>query len=998
MSPTAIARPLIGLLVLVSSGMAVVGYHVAVRSQRDNLAPEMILALVALLAATGLAAWLTLGIVRPLARSNGRARSSAWDLGQVTDSMPVMLAVLDLNQRFCYANRQYEEWVGAAPGSLQGRMLLEGVGPDAQQSIEPLIHAAFQGRSTSVERSKTLPDGSVRYAIAFHVPSIDPDGRVTGCHAVLVDITERKLAELALQGSETKFRSLTNLSSDGYWEQDESGRFVSTVDRADPDAGLATFFTHVGQRPWEDPASEPVSGTWASHQATLAARLPFRNFRIRRLDDQGQERFVSVSGQPVFAADGGFRGYRGISRDVTTRMRADGETARAHRFLSAVIDAVPSPIFVKDKQHRWIFLNDAMCAFMGQRREDLIGKSEFDMFPRAEVEAFKERDDLVFATGFPDEHEESFTDAGGTVHWILTRKRAYELSPGKHVLVGVIADITERRSAELSLKTAMEAAEAASRAKSEFVANMSHEIRTPMNGVLGMTELLLDTPLEDAQRRYARNIHNSAESLLNIINDILDFSKIEAGKMELDAVDFDVRELSEEVAEMLASRAYDKGVELLCHVADDVPAAVRGDAGRLRQVLTNLAGNAVKFTDRGEVVIEVRMPSGAEEERQASADAWLVEFSIRDTGIGITPANCKRLFNAFIQADGSTTRRYGGTGLGLAISRQLVTLMGGTIEVESTPGHGSRFWFTATLERAVTTGSGWASRDDLRGLDVLIVEDNPTNRTILENYATSWQMGVTGVENARDALAALEAAGREGRSFDLMLIDWKLPGMSGLELARAIHAGRRHPPIPMVLLTSMTGSNVGQAARDGGFAAYLSKPVRREELYRTISRALGIANAVTVPRAPLPATESPAGGRMLLVEDNAVNQEIAAAMLESLGWRVDMACNGIEAVAMNGRTRYDAILMDCQMPEMDGFEATAEIRSREAVLGTARTPIIALTANAMDGDRERCLAAGMDDYLAKPFNREQLANVISCWGSPLAEEDSPSAPPLGAGR
>ena len=532
-------------------------------------------------------------------------------------------------------------------------------------------------------------------------------------------------------------------------------------------------------------------------------------------------------------------------------------------------------------------------------------------------------------------------------------------------------------------------AEAASRAKSEFVANMSHEIRTPMNGVLGMTELLLDTTLAETQRRYAQNIRNSAESLLNIINDILDFSKIEAGKMELDAIDFDVRELAEEVAEMFASRVHAKGVELICHVADSVPAAVHGDPGRLRQVLTNLVGNAVKFTERGEVVIEVRRAP----ETAAAGDAFRLEFSVRDTGIGITPENCKRLFTAFTQADASTTRRYGGTGLGLAISQHLVTLMDGTIGVESTPGHGSRFWFTAGLQPAEAAVSDWASRDDLRGLSVLIVEDNLTNSTILQRYAKAWHMEVTCVENARDALTALESADRDGRRFDFALVDWKLPGMNGIDLAKTIQATRGGLPMPMILLTSMTASNIVQAARDAGFAAYLSKPLRREELYRTIARTIGIAhNTAAVPATGPAATKGVLGARVLLVEDNPVNQEVSAAMLGVLGCRTEIAGNGIEAVAMAGRTRYDVILMDCQMPEMDGFEASAEIRSREAMLGAARTPIIALTANAMRGDRESCLAAGMDDYLAKPFKKQQLAGMIARWGGRVADEDPQPAP------
>ena len=949
--------------------------------------------------------WHAVGVVRNVTESKRAEQELMAErtlLETLLDKSPDHIYFKDLESRFTRISKTMATSLGLADPSLAvGKTDFDFfLDEQAQSAFDDEREIIRSGQPVvDLEERETWPDGRETWASTTKLARTDHAGRIVGTFGVSRDITERKHNKAVLEASERRLRTALDTMLDGVTIQsavrDDHGRVVDfRVDYVNSAIGVISGMAgslQAGRTLLELFPAHRTNGLFDAYVHVVETGVPFESEAFHYVDDDAE-------GEPLDqvldlrAAKLG-DGYVLSVRDVTEHRQAEQVLVEQRALLEALMDNTPDHIYFRDVDSRFTLISKATAESFGLHdASEVVGKTDFDFFTEEHARPAFEDEQAIIRTGKPIvDLEERETRRDGRETWASTTKLPRRDREGNIVgTFGISRDITARKRAEQELQelnAALEGAmaravelaaeaEMANAAKSEFLANMSHEIRTPMNGVIGMIGLLLDTELDEDQRHYAETVRHSGESLLNLLNDILDFSKIEAGGVELEMLDFDLRALLDDFATMPALRAHEKGLEFICAASPDVPAYLVGDPGRLRQVLLNLAGNAMKFTHEGE--ISVRAALAAETRTDV-----LVRFSVKDTGIGIAPEKQARMFEKFTQADASTTRRYGGTGLGLAISKRLVELMGGEIGLNSEEGRGSEFWFTVRLARQAESDHPAVPAAELRGAHVLVVDDNATNREVLSAQLHAWGARPDEATDGPSALLALARARDAGDPFAAAILDMQMPDMDGTDVARAIKADETLKDTRLVLLTSLGQRGDARQMEEIGFSAYLMKPARQSDLFDSLSAILagspvGRAARRIVTRHAV--REMRRGAlRILLAEDNVTNQQVALGILRKLGLRADAVADGVEAVRSLETIPYDLVLMDVQMPEMDGFEATGRIRDPGSAVLNHAVPIIAMTAHAMQGDRERCLEAGMDDYVTKPISPEALAEALDRW-------------------
>jgi len=880
-----------------------------------------------------------------------------------------IVSITDVKGDIIYMNPKFIEISGYAPEELLGKNhRVINSGHHSEEFFRELWQTVARGKVWHGQVKNRAKDGSEYWVEATVVPFMNEDGKPYQYVSVRTDITAQKAMEDQVLHERRMLQNVMDTLGEGVYMLDKEGRCTYLNQEAEAIIGW-NFDELRGKKLHNVIHSHMPDGSTVAEE-DCPVHLCMKTARIYRSENDyfqnknGTIFPIAIVASPMLE-DGEVIGSVAAFQDISERKQHEEQLRQSDIRQRMLLDNAADAVLITQLDERWDYANDHALALLGYSREELIGQSIYDLVPPSYQEIYKQAFQKELLREGKMFREVRFIHKDGRR---LDLEMNAAVLPDESIYVSC-RDISMRKEHEAALIRAKEAAEAASKAKGDFLATMSHEIRTPMNGIIGMTELALDTELNSDQREYLGLVKSSADSLLGIINDILDFSKIESGKMEIERVEFDIRSVIVGTQKMLAMRAGEKGLELVNDIDSEIPDNLLGDPGRLRQVLTNLIGNAIKFSQHGEVAVRMKLLSRSENIVRA-------RIEVADQGIGIPANKLDHIFEAFTQADTSTTRKYGGTGLGLAISSQLVAAMGAQLKVTSEVGQGSVFSFDIDFPIGHTIFES-PSLVNLAGVTVLAVDDNATNLRLLDKLLHKWGMSPTLVESATAAIAAVTAANEAGKPFQLILLDAMMPEMDGFELAAALKT-LPEPPIAAVMMLSSAGlRGDAKQCQELGITAYMTKPVEQGELLEAIKVALNHDDrAGLVTRHSIKERQQQAKLNILLAEDNLVNQKLAVTLLEKWGHRVEVANNGVEAVAKSERGDYDVILMDLQMPEMGGIEATQLIRQRENSLGK-HTKMVAMTANAMSEDKQRCLDAGMDDYISKPLNTEKLRALLS---------------------
>jgi PAS domain S-box-containing protein len=847
--------------------------------------------------------------------------------------------------------------------------------PESLQRLKAAVENTLAtGTPHELDVEMVLPDGSKKWFISRGEPRRDAGGRITRLRGTLQDISERKRS----QEVKALLASIVESSEDAIIGKALDGTILSW------NKGAENLYGYSADEVMGRPISILAPADRYDEIPNILERIrrgeKISHFETVRLRKDGTTVQVAVTASPIMNASGEVTGAATIARDITESQRVEERL----RKLSRAVEQSPAAVMITDVHGAIEYVNPKFTQITGYTAAEVTGQNPRILKSGLQSQGAYEGLWTTILSGREWRGEFANRKKSGEIYWESASIVPIRDSAGAitHFLA-VKEDITERKRAEEELRRAKEAAEAANRAKSQFLANMSHEIRTPMNGVIGMAGLLLDSDLSLEQRRYAEIVRSSGEALLGVINDILDFSKIEARRLDLECADFDLRSVLEYAASLVGTKTIEKQLELLFEVVPGTPCLLRGDAGRLRQVLVNLLGNAVKFTPQGEVAVTVRVDS--EDEQKAT-----LHFRVRDTGIGFRQEQASLLFEPFVQADGSKTRRYGGTGLGLTISKQLVEMMGGQIGVRSEEGKGATFWFTAAFEKQPAAGApSTGTQPELRDARVLVVDDNATNRHLLCALLRSWGCRPAESADAGSAMSVLKQAARTSEPFQIAVLDMDLPDMDGVDLGRQIASDPELEPTALYLMTGSGRIVDGARLQALGFKGQIAKPIWERKLLGTLLATSSQGRASEAPGRGISQTASRRSGaepkfRILVAEDDPTNQEAAGMMLRKLGFTADLVGNGLEALEALQQRTYDLLLLDCEMPEMDGYETARRIRDPRTGARNPLIPIVALTADAKSADREKCFQAGMNDYLAKPVEPRQLAEVLGKWLAALA--------------